>query len=251
MHFRPFLTRRAAPAILALVFALSLLSSGCRTAPGDAGVTAPAPAAAPLPSGKGWWYARFRIAWPEGEEPDWSMGALIADRVVAPVLKTERGSIELWRFHRRAVRDQAGHAFSFIFYATPESAQRIYQAIECSPQLDALRADQSVVWVGFDDTSSVARPAVKDVSDPAWPEIIQQSWPQYIMGASQMWLELVQALAATEDKVHKDERAHYHAVQDQLDQLWADEGRHVFLHHLNALFGYQPIQISEKTLMRF
>lgn len=36
-----------------------------------------------------------------------------------------------------------------------------------------------------------------------------------------------------------------------LTALWQNEGRHAFLHHLNALFGYEPILIIEKRPMRF
>jgi hypothetical protein len=35
--------------------------------------------------------------------------------------------IYLWRFYRRAARDEAGHQFSFMFYASSLTAYSIYQ----------------------------------------------------------------------------------------------------------------------------
>ena len=71
-----------------------------------------------------------------------------------------------------------------------------------------------------------------------------------------MWLDLVSQLA--HDEVSADAALSF----DQLDEryagagagitsLWQNEGRHAFLHHLNALFGYEPILIIEKRHMRF
>ena len=229
---------------------LFLLLSGCQSIPPTPIVNAPGSQDQPLPSGRGWWNARFGIAWPKDQEPSWYMGTLIADQVISPVLKAHRSSIELWRFHRRAARDKAGHIFSFIFYATPQDARRIYRAIELSPVLKQLRDRRAVVRVSFDDTSTIGRPAIKDASDAHWPEVIQQSWPPYIMGASQMWLELIHALAADEER-DQSQIAGYKSVQNKLNQLWLDEGQHALLHHLNALFGYQPVKVIERNLMHF
>ena len=37
-----------------------------------------------------WWYVRFRLRWPEDEDPPWYPDLFIADRVVGPVLDTNR-----------------------------------------------------------------------------------------------------------------------------------------------------------------
>jgi hypothetical protein len=36
-----------------------------------------------------------------------------------------------------------------------------------------------------------------------------------------------------------------------VSDLWQEEGRHAFLHHLNALFGYESLVVYEKKLMTF
>ncbi len=40
-------------------------------------------------------------------------------------------------------------------------------------------------------------------------------------------------------------------MNDAVDDMWRQEGRHAFLHHLNAVFGYQPLVIYEKKLLTF
>jgi hypothetical protein len=60
------------------------------------------------------------------------------------------------------------------------------------------------------------------------------------MGASQMWLDLVSGLAEKERDVLQDEIL-YSRVQSRLTKIWRQQGSHVWLHHLNALYAYQPI----------
>jgi hypothetical protein len=43
----------------------------------------------------------------------------------------------------------------------------------------------------------------------------------------------------------------YRVVNERLVELWRDEGGHAFIHHLNALFGYEETFIYERRLMRF
>ena len=200
----------------------------------------------------GWWYARFRMVWPENTQADWSMDTLIADRIVSPVLQRHRSRIRLWRFHRRAAPDQAGHQFSFIFYASPETAQRIYQDIDRDPLVDRMKGDGRLKEVVFDDTGEIGRPNYEDTSDKHWPMIIQKSWPHFIQGASRMWLELVQTLASEAQRRHPDDLyAVYRDVQSGVNKLWLDQGGHVFLHHLSALYSYQPVIVTERKAVRF
>lgn len=189
--------------------------------------------------GYGWWYAAFRFHWPEGEAPAWHRDLMVAHRVVAPLLSRHLREIRLWRIHRRAARDGAGHQFSFIFYATPATARQVYAEIEADPDLAELRRRGIVAAVRLDETARITRPGLADTSDPNWNEMIQITWPAYIMGVSAMWLELVQRLAA-EQAVHGLAEADYRRVSAVLDRLWADHARHAFLHHLNAVYGYRP-----------
>ncbi len=195
-----------------------------------------------LPEAQGWWYARFRIARPDGAAPRWHIGTLLAGEVIAPVFDTHYRDIMIWRVHRRAGNDDHGHVFSFIFYSTPQGAQRIYSDIADNPVLARLRAAGTVSWVGFDDVRKVTRPAIEDTSDGNWSLPVQQTWPALIMGASRMWLDLVGVLAAA----HADEadlERRYELVQRDLNSIWAEQGQHAMLHHLSALFAYEPLLI--------
>ena len=62
-----------------------------------------------------WWQFRFKLQWPDGEPPELSRHLLIVDQIIAPVLEEYEEDISLWRFHRRAARDQAGHQLRLIF----------------------------------------------------------------------------------------------------------------------------------------
>lgn len=226
-----------------LIFFVLLLSGlwGCsalRTQPADVQVTDSS-----LPDGHGWWYARFRIARPEGEAPHWHIGTLLAGEVVAPVFDTHYRDILVWRVHRRAGNDDHGHVFSFIFYSSPAGAQRIYHAIAANPVLARMREQGRVIHVGFDDVSAITRPDIGDTSDSNWSVPVQKTWPALAMGASRMWLDLVSELAV----VHADEsdlEQRYERVQQDLTSIWATQGQHAILHHLSAIFAYEPLLIK-------
>jgi hypothetical protein len=118
------------------------------------------------------------------------------------------------------------------------------------------KASGRVTAVVCDDPSAALRPAVADTSDPSWSAPLRQAWPFYMMGASQMWLDLVCEMArgdhATGAPLSFDELdKRYAGASAEITALWQNEGRHAFLHHLNALFGYEPIVIIEKRHMRF
>lgn len=62
------------------------------------------PVMVPVDDAKSWWYVRFRLTWPEGEEPPWWPDLLLADRGVGPVPAAGQAAISLWRFHKSRSR---------------------------------------------------------------------------------------------------------------------------------------------------
>lgn len=200
----------------------------------------------PQPSAQGWWYESFKIDWPKGQAPAWSMDLLIAHQIIKPVLIRYGNEIVLWRFHRRAVRDSAGDQFSFIFYTTAQNARKIYAAIGSNPVLGQLLAKGLIVQVITDDTNKITRPKIEDTSDPNWSKPLQKAWPFFIMGASQTWLDLISQYAgrAKERPRSLNERvSFYQKIDQKVDATWTKEGGHAFLHHLDALFGYGPLDV--------
>jgi hypothetical protein len=230
-----------------VVMAVLLLGvAGCAALKSPTGATptgATPPVAGAPAEGSGWWYARFAIERPDGEPPRWYIGTLLGGEVVAPVFDRHFQDIQIWRVHRRAGNDEYGHVFSFIFYSTAAGAQRIYADLEKSPVLHRLRQEGKVTGVSFDDTSRITRPRIEDTSDRHWPLSVQQTWPALAMGASRMWLDLVGEIAIK----HSDEQdleQRYREVQQEINTLWAEQGQHAVLHHLSAIFAYQPLLIT-------
>ena len=236
--------------LIALCVALLLLAAGC--APTPASVKADRGTQSMAEGAESWWYVRFRLRWPEGDEPLWYPDLLLADRVIGPVLEAERGSIGLWRFHRRAARDEAGRRFSFIFRATPTTAARVNARIAADPLVARLRKRGILDEVLFDDPDQPKRLGIGDTSDPSWSRQMQTAWPHFIMGASQLWLELIRELDKR-GKWPKEPLARYAAIDKALNELWRSEGGHALLHHLSAVFGYQELLVTrrDQELMRF
>ncbi len=205
---------------------------------------------------KGWWGAGFSMPWPENAEPSWHMDLFIAHRVVAPVLYRYKQRISLWRFHRRALRDKMGHRFGFAFYGSRETATEVFSSLRSDPLLKEMRTAGLVVQDTYDDTSVISNPNIEDTSDGAWAPEIRKSWPRYIMGVSEMWLGLI-AEVADQNSNGKGPSSieQYAAFYEQVDgfvkELWKEQGQHAFLHHLNAIFGYEPLVIYERRLQGF
>ena len=241
-----------------LLGALAFISLPALTGCGSTGPVRPgAPASSARPDGAhGWWYESFKIAWPQGKDPAWSMDLLIAHQVVLPVLNRYRKDILLWRFHRRAVRDNLGHQFSFIFYTTAPEARKIYAALASNPVLQRLQAKGLVERVITDDTNKISRPDIEDTSDRSWSVPLQKAWPSFIMGVSQTWLELITQYvesAGQKPGSMTDMVAFYRKIGQKVDTTWRNEGGHAFLHHLNAVFGYAPLNVvvRRKVKLRF
>ena len=209
-----------------------------------------------LPSGNGWWRARFRMNWPLDTDPVWHMDLYLAHQVIQPLLAKNKAEIYLWRFHRRAKRDLAGRQFTFYFYASPRTAQQIFNALESSPILADALSGGVIDEIVYDNPADIKRPDIDDASDGHWPVLIQKTWPYYITGVSQMWLNLVVEVAERDLNDNRPTTleeidSFYQQVDETVTEFWQKNGRHAFLHHLNAIFEYQPLIYWEKRYMDF
>jgi hypothetical protein len=249
--------RKTSYRLVAVAIIFSMLAiAGCTTTIERKTVETIAPPPAEIASSDGWWYARFRMQWPQEEEPSWHADLLIAHKIVAPVLLQYKDRIRLWRFHRRAVRDDAGHRFSFIFYASAETAYQVFDLLRSNALLTEMAYVGRIIEAVYDNPGRIANPRIKDTSDPSWPSSVQKSWPYFIMGASQRWLNLIAETVAdmptADTALSLDEyEEFYKEVNATITSLWANDGRHAFLHHLNALFGYKPVIFYEKRMLKF
>lgn len=242
--------------LLATFIVLVMAIAGCATTVKRKAVETIEPPPAEIASSAGWWSARFRMYWPPEEEPFWHTDLLIAHKIVAPVFLQYKDRIYLWRFHRRATRDGAGHQFSFIFYASAQTAYQVFDTLRSNALLTEMAYTGRVIEEVYDNPDRITKPRIKDTSDPNWPSLIQKSWPYYIKGVSQMWLNLITETVAdmpTPDApLSLDEYEElYKEVNATITSLWENNGRHAFLHHLNALFGYKPVVFYEKRMLKF
>lgn len=207
-------------------------------------------------SEKGWWYARFRIQWAEATEPLWHIDLLLAHRIAAPLLRANREEIMFWRFHRRAARDAEGHQFSLTFYSNPETACRMIDALKSDKLLQKMKRAGIIIQDIYDDPARVSAPRIEDTSDGTWSHEIRKSWPFFIMGVCQMWLSLITDVAANMPDQPKSLSLpkmilFYQRVNVTIKTLWREQGAHSLLHHLNAIFGYEPLVVREVNLRRF
>lgn len=223
---------------LCLPLALLQLLAACGTlAPLPPSGTSPQTGA---PAENRWHFVRFQLA-PDGAGAvQRHLDGLIADRVIAPQLSAHRALITLWRFHRRWPRDHVGHLFSFIFLGPPMVGDEIEAALDANPELARLHADGHLkrFWMERRDTGAIAA-----TSDPRWPPEIARQWPDFAMGASRTWLGLVREESSKRGLFPL--YARYRQAEAEVDRYWSDNGYHTFLHHLNALFGYQRLRLPD------
>lgn len=199
-------------------------------------------------SQSGWWSVQIQWYWPEGTVPAWHLDLLAAHQVLLPAIKANEDGILLWRIHRRASRDEAGHQLSLLFHASRLTAQTIYASIADDAILADLAGAGLLRQVHTKPLAEGLQPNVADTSDPAWSPAMQACWPDYIHGVSQMWLNLVSITAnpmitdSAPNTIHETV-ALYRRVDSEINAIWQMEAHHALLHHLNAVFGYQPIPI--------
>ena len=195
-----------------------------------------------------WWRCQFKIVWPENRRLNWEMDLLLAHSVISPVLENHSEDISYWRFHRRAARDSAGHQFSFIFFSKPETAASVYREIQRSSVLQQALEMNLVEKVIAGDPRSPKSPNIQDTSDRNWPIDIQKTWPSFIMGVSSLWLGLINESfqivpqESTDIDLLLDK---YREVDVKITEMWRNEGQHALLHHLSAVFGYNPLFVRK------
>lgn len=199
-------------------------------------------------SNRFWYAACFRMPWDGKGRPNWAMDALLASEVVLPVLQGASGDMPLWRFHRRAGRDATGHQFTFLMYATPEVAEEALVAMEQSSVVHSLLREGSLKSVVRTCRGDLPKAALNAHSDPGWHPHIQQSWPYFIMGVSAHWLALVDSVSKELGRPMEASIAsllgHYGEVHQEVSQLWQGQGQHAYVHHLSAIFAYEPLFIQ-------
>ncbi len=192
-----------------------------------------------------WHSCRAKLHWDTEQPAPWEADALLAVALFAPLIDSLGPHLEIWRFHRRAGLDGAGRRFSFIYRASDQAHSVIGDWLELHPMRVALQDAGVLEQLDCSDVEYWSGPDMGATSDPAWSPAMQQVWPQYIHGVSRMWLELMQMqIGPLDGRRSLDELLAASAEAQRVTTLvWQGEGQHALLHHLNALFAYQPLLI--------
>jgi len=200
-----------------------------------------------------WHNFRFRMHWPDNENPKWWLDLFVVDSLFREILTNNREKIDLWRFHRRAARDNSGHQLTLLCYMTKENSKLINDVIQKSSTLRILNGNGNLREFLYEEGGN----NIENSSDGNWPIEIQKSWPYFIDGVSEMLLEMIDVIRTAvaegldlhpplEDP--NDIERLYIKVNERLISLWQNEGSHAFFHHINALFGYAPLLAQPRNL---
>jgi hypothetical protein len=189
-----------------------------------------------------WYSHQFFIERPNFANTRWWIDLFLFDTIVRECLIANAKDIDIWRIHRRGQDDATGHKFSFLYYSSKE----VFKTIESSI------TDHGVVKVlqkanFLRDLSHVEIGAkIEATSDNKWPLPLQKTWPYYIMGVSQMALELVDNLRHSPRPAYdvvsiNDCETYYTLIMNRFIEVWQNWGSHAFFHHINAVFGFMPV----------
>lgn len=230
---------RRVPALLGLC-----VLAGCATPPRPAALMPALGMANDDGQPQRWHTTCFRLPLDDAQRPVWATDLLLADRVAAPALRAHAGDISLWRFHRRAANDGAGHQFSVLLYTSDATYAAIHTQFEATPAVQMLKTAGRLGTIIKDCRAAQIRADIDATSDPAWDPAIQRTWPYFIMGVSASWLALIQDLAHQMPIDEHTPLASYAAIDRRIGDLWGDQGQHAYLHHLSGVYGYKPLRIQ-------
>ena len=192
-----------------------------------------------------WYTFRFRFRWDGSSVPKWWLDLFIVDTVVRDLVDRHKASIRFWRFHRRAQNDAGGHTLSFFVYTDEHVSKSMNEAASAHQSIILLRENDLLADYRKENSGT----EIEAASDPCWSKELRDAWPSYVMGISNMILELVSVIKSQREEPDGNAgidglATYYESVSARLAAIWQNEGSHALLHHLNAMFGYVPVLLS-------
>lgn len=232
--------------IFLILLAICCITTACAPAANISGEVSEASTDDDFTGDLAWHSCRFRMVWPENSKPDMDIDLFIAHSIVGPVVEEYNKNLPFWRFHRRAIRDDTGHQFSFLFYTNDSLRNAITKKIMASYRLEQLVQNKYIENINCNDGPHWTGQNIEDASDKSWSTSVQKNWPHYITGVSRLWLGLIEdAISTTNSEQYTflqlvDE---YRYANRKITETWQSQGAHAFIHHLNAIFGYENLLI--------
>lgn len=192
-----------------------------------------------------WFSYQFRFKMQDDANPLWWLDLFVVDTIVRDVLEQYRDECHLWRFHRRAMHDASGHKLSFLCRTANDISESIHEVASSHATTRFLK-EKSLL---LDYTKEECGSDVEATSDSSWSHEVKKAWPFFIMGVSEMILELITQIKgqhgnlASENDLSSIEN-YYQSINERFTAIWRNEASHAFLHHFNAMFGYAPVFVQ-------
>jgi len=200
-----------------------------------------------------WYFYRFRLNDKSNKGTRWWIDIFIIDTIIRQVIQNRSEfKIDLWRFHRRSAKDKAGHQVSLCCYTTNLNSVKISDFIKRTEEFKILLKSNLLKKYFMEKGGT----EIEGSGDGSWSKEIQKTWPLFIQGASESILALILFISYNFRYSHDlntilDIEEYYKNINEKLNLLWYNEGGHAFLHHLNALFGYEMIKTRQTVITSF
>jgi hypothetical protein len=181
----------------------------------------------------------------------------------ALVRKAIADTNSIWIIHRRFRADHAGHEFKFSAYTTLAERDVIENAIRAHPAFQNFidRISQ------FNDASKrfYSRSADMELhsrGEGHWPQELAGPWLDFMRTSSKMLLDLTGNIIAVRMQSKRPPQwddvdmleSYYTEIDREVASIWHRLGWPAYLHHLNMVFGYEPVAIPPGVgtgLLRF
>lgn len=196
-----------------------------------------------------WYKFNFRINSPNIQNPKVWVDIFIIDKIVRDVINDKKSQIVLWTIHRRWKDDQYGHELTFACYTDEKTACWIEEFINENEFYKVLQTNNLIVGgtkVPKNEKGTNIRDIADDESTRDWTEELKESWPYYINGCCEMLLCLIKNIKGGKNEPYDIQSAEqfYTQVNNEIIKVWQYFGCRAFFHHINAIFGYQPLLIQ-------
>ncbi len=193
-----------------------------------------------------WYWISFKIKWDKTSPAKLFIDLIIIDSLITPAIEKFRGGLKLWRFHRRATKDEGGHELSLILYTEVDNANKIFKHITFNKFFNFIKENYLENKVAIREGSE----KIEGTGDSHWPIVINKTWPYYITGVCDMFINLIKEMKENKvDKIDKNTNreeieSYYQELKKEIAAKWFKYGSHAFLHHLGAIFGYELILLE-------
>jgi len=195
---------------------------------------------------KKWQRLNFKIKWDRKTPARFFIDLILLDLLIKPAMDKFRAEVFSWTFHRAVVLGEPeGHMLNFNVYSDIGTAEKILDFIKLHENYILVKNYFEESELKIIDIGSNIEAIAGGIK--ASKEILK-SWHYFMMGACDMYLDLIQEtknkLAKTIDMNNPSQlEGYYQEIQNDINKEWHEGGQHAFFHFLSEIFGYPPIKL--------